>query len=197
MFPREQIVFMNRHGMCFVSAVLGMFYKLLIHILLRLQLVGECELCGLLLQLGELVLVLGDLLEGGLDELALHVTHGDGELVDLEITEDDLALQEEHLGLQLVPFVEVLLADLLQIVHRGILNVSLGSTTLSNDTESLLGFALLLLLQLLGGLLAEKSTELLLALGGHKSLLLGHDESVLGACVTTSSCSHSRERSPH
>merc|ERR1712241_918453 len=88
---------MNRHGMCFVSAVLGMFLKLLIHILLRLQLVGECELGGLLLQLGELVLVLGDLLEGGLDELSLHVTHGDGELVDLEVAEDDLALQEEHL----------------------------------------------------------------------------------------------------
>merc|ERR1719225_1852414 len=33
----------------------------------------------------------------------------------------------------------------------------------------------------LGGLLAEKSTELLLTLGGHKSLLLGHDESVLGS----------------
>merc|ERR1712179_258559 len=67
---------------------------------------------------------------------------------------------------------------------------------LSAMTRSFLGFALLLLLQLLGGLLAEKSPELLLALGGHKSLLLGHDESVLGACVTTSSCSHSRERSP-
>merc|ERR1711988_1746440 len=64
-------------------------------------------------------------------------------------------------------------------------------------TRSLSGFALLLLLQLLSGLLAEKSTELLLTLGGHKSLLLGHDESVLESCVTTSSCSHSRERSPH
>merc|ERR1712154_565567 len=104
--------------------------------------------------------------------------------------------RKNHLGLQFVPFVEVLLADLLQIVDRGVVNVSLSSTSLSNDTESFLGFALLLLLQLLGGLLAEKSPELLLALGGHKSLLLGHGESVLGACVTTSSCSHSRERSP-
>merc|ERR1712062_448451 len=73
------------------------------------------------------------------------------------------------------------LADLLQIVNGCIFDVSLGSTTLSNDTESFLGFALLLLLQLLSGLLAEKSTELLLTLGGHKSLLLGHDESVLGS----------------
>merc|ERR1711992_178309 len=119
MFPREQIVFMNRLGMCFVSAVLGM----LIHILLRLQLVGECELGGLLLQLGELVLVL---------------------------------------------------ADLLQVVHGGIVNVSLGSAPLGDDAEPLLGLALLLLLQLLGGLLAEESPQLLLPLGGHESLLLGH-----------------------
>ena len=32
-----------------------------------------------------LVLVLGDLRQGGLDEVALHVTDGDGELVDLEV----------------------------------------------------------------------------------------------------------------
>merc|ERR1711872_974661 len=63
-----------------------------------LQLVGKGELGCLLLQFGELVLVLGDLLEGGLDELAL---------------------QEEHLSLEAVPLVEVLLADLLQVVHGG------------------------------------------------------------------------------
>merc|ERR1712226_1455230 len=63
-----------------------------------LQLVGKGKLGSLLLQLGELVLVLGDLLQGGLDELALHVTDRDGELVDLEVAEDDLALQEEHLA---------------------------------------------------------------------------------------------------
>ena len=66
-----------------------------------------------------LVLVLGDLRQGGLDEVALHVTDGDGELVDLEVAEDDLGLQEEHLALEAVPFVEVLLADLLQVVHGG------------------------------------------------------------------------------
>merc|ERR1719337_842577 len=49
-----------------------------------LQLVGKGKLGSLLLQL---------------DELALHVTDGDGELVDLEIAEDDLTLQEEHLAL--------------------------------------------------------------------------------------------------
>jgi len=63
------------------------------------QLVGEGELGSLLLQLGELVLVLGDLLESGFDELALHVTDGDGEFIDLEVAEDDLALEEEHLSL--------------------------------------------------------------------------------------------------
>ena len=66
-----------------------------------------------------LVLVLGDLRQGGLDEVALHVTDGDGELVDLEVAEDDHGLQEEHLALEAVPFVEVLLADLLQVVHGG------------------------------------------------------------------------------
>jgi len=149
---------------------------LIIHILLGLQLVGEGELGGLLLQFGELVLVLGDLLEGWLDELALHVTDGDGELVDLEVAEDDLALEEEHLGLQLVPLVEVSLADLLEVIHGGVVNVSLGAASLGNDTESLLSLALLLLLELLSGLLAKKSSELLLTLWGHKSLLLGHDE---------------------
>ena len=95
-----------------------------------------------------LVLVLGDLRQGGLDEVANHVTDrdgelldlelvakgklgslllhlgklgtdGDGELVDLEVAEDDLGLQEEHLALEAVPLVEVLLADLLQVVHGG------------------------------------------------------------------------------
>ena len=47
---------------------------------------------------GKLVLVLGDLLQGVLDELALHVTDGDGELVDLEVAEDDLGLQVVHGG---------------------------------------------------------------------------------------------------
>ena len=41
--------------------------------------------CDLLLQLGELVLVLGDLLEGGLDVLALEVVHGDVELADVDV----------------------------------------------------------------------------------------------------------------
>merc|ERR1719206_1606516 len=38
--------------------------------------------------------------EGGLDELALHVTDGDGELVDLKVTEDNFTLEEEHLSLK-------------------------------------------------------------------------------------------------
>jgi len=139
-------------------------------------LVGKGEFGSLLLKLGKFVFVLGDLLEGWLDELALHVTDGDGELVDLEVAEDDLSLEEEHLGLQLVPLVEVLLADLLEVVDGGVVDVGLGSATLGNDTESLLGFALLLLLELLSGLFTEKSSELLLTLWGHKSLLLGHDE---------------------
>ena len=66
--------------------------------LFGLQLVGKGKLGSLLLQLGKLVLVLGDLLQGVLDELALHVTDGDGELVDLEVAEDDLGLQVVHGG---------------------------------------------------------------------------------------------------
>ena len=144
-----------------------------------LQLVGKGELGCLLLQLGELVLVLGDLLEGGLDELALHVTDGDGELVDLEVAEDDLALQEEHLSLEAVPLVEVLLADLLQVVHGGGVKVGLGAAPLGDHPEPLLGLPLLLLLQLLSGLLPEQGPQLLLPLGGHESLLLGHGDGVL------------------
>merc|ERR1719402_443449 len=129
------------------------------------MLVGEGELCGLLLQFGELVLVLGDLLEGRLDELSLHVTDGDGEFVDLQVPENDLPLQEEHLPLQAVPLVEVLLADLLELVLAGGLKVGLGSTSLGDHTETFLS------------LLPEESTELLLPLGGHESLLLGHGDS--------------------
>jgi len=147
--------------------------------LFGLQLVGKSKLGSLLLQLGELVLILGDLLQGGLDELALHVADGDGELVDLEISEDDFSLEEEHLSLELVPLVKVFLADLLEIINTSVVNVSLGSASLSDDSQSLLSLALLLLLQLLGSLLPEQSPQLLLALGGHESLLLGHDESLM------------------
>merc|ERR1719330_122231 len=149
--------------------------EMLIHSLFSLELVGKSELGSLLLQFGKLVLVLGDLLEGRLDELALHVTDGDGELVDLKVSKDDFALEEKHLSLELVPLVKVPLADLLEVIYGGIVDVSLGSAPLSNDTEPLLSLALLLLLQLLGGLLTEKSPELLLPLGGHESLLLSHD----------------------
>ena len=72
-------------------------------LVLRLELIGKGKLGGLLLQLGKLVLVLGDLLEGGLHELALHVGDGHVELVDAQVPQDDLALQVEHLALQVVP----------------------------------------------------------------------------------------------
>ena len=82
-----------------------------------LELVAKGKLGNLLLHLGKLVivfLVLGDPLQDVLDELALCVTDGDGEL---EVAEDDLALlQEEYLALETVPFVKVLLADLVQVV---------------------------------------------------------------------------------
>jgi hypothetical protein len=160
---------------CFYLMVRALLEKnILFSFLFGLELVGEGKLGGLLLQLGELVLVLGDLLEGWLDELAFHVTDGDGELIDLKVAQDDLPLQKEHLSLELVPLVKVLLADLLQIIHAGVVNVSLGAASLGNDTETLLGFAFLLLLELLSSLLTEKSSELLLTLGGHKSLLLTH-----------------------
>jgi len=172
-------IFCQRHGMCFccshVDVLIIFLAEMLIHSLFSLELVGKSELGSLLLQLGKLVLVLGDLLEGRLDELALHVTDRDGELVNLQISQDDLTLEEEHLGLELVPLVEVSLADLLKVIDGGVVDVGLGAAPLGNDTEPLLSLALLLLLQLLGGLLTEKSPELLLPLGGHKSLLLGHD----------------------
>merc|ERR1712080_242188 len=115
-------------------------------LVLGLQLVGEGELRRLLLQLSELVLVLGHLLQRRLDELALHVADRHVELVDLQVPQDDLALQEEHLAFQVEPLVKVLLDDLLQ---------------------------------LLGGLFTQQSTELLLPLGGHESLLLSHDDALL------------------
>jgi len=145
-------------------------------LVLGFELVREGELGGLLLELGELVFVLGDLLEGGLDELALHVRDGHVELVDLEVAEDDLALQEEHLALQVEPFVEVLLDDLLELVVGGVVDILLDAAPLGNDPLAFGGFSLLLFLQLLGGLFTQQSTELLLPLGSHESLLLSHLE---------------------
>merc|ERR1719206_654178 len=83
-----------RFGMGVFGSVLLMFY------LFGLQLVGKSKLGSLFLELGKLVFVFGHLLEGGLDELALHVTDGDGELVDLKVTEDNFTLEEEHLSLK-------------------------------------------------------------------------------------------------
>ena len=125
-------------------------------LVLGLELVGEGKLGGLLLELGELVLVLGHLLEGGLDELALHVADGHVELVDLEVAEDDLALQEEHLALEVVPLVEVVLDDLLEVIVAGVVDVLLGAAPLRDDPLPLGGLALLLLLQLLGRLLPQE-----------------------------------------
>ena len=70
-----------------------------------------------------------------LDELALCVTDGDGEP---EVAEDDLALlQEEYLALETVPFVKVLLADLVQVVHgRDLLG---DGSNLFGDCGNLLG----------------------------------------------------------
>jgi len=153
----------NKAGICRSHLALGL-----------LQLVGKRKLGGLLLQLGELVLVLAHLFQGGLNELALHVGDGDGELVDLEVAEDDLALQEEHLSLEAVPLVKVGLADLLEIVDGGRVELGLGAAALGNDAEPLLRLPLLLLLQLLGRLLPEQRAQLLLALGGHEALLLCH-----------------------
>jgi len=144
--------------------------------LLLLQLVGEGKLGSLFLKFSKFILVLGHLLEGRLDELALHVTYRNGQLIDLEVAEDDLTLQKEHLPLKSIPLVKVLLADLLQLVSAGGLQVGLGATPLGNHSQPLLGLPLLLLLDLLGGLLPQKGAELLLALGGHESLLLAHVE---------------------
>ena len=81
-----------------------------------LELVAKGKPGNLLLHL---VIVLRDPLQDVLDEIALRVTDGDGEL---EVAEDDLTLlQEEYLALETVPFVKVLLADLVQVVHGGVL----------------------------------------------------------------------------
>jgi len=98
-----------------------------------LQLVGKGKLGSLLLQLGKLVLILGHLLQCWLDELAFHVTDGDGEFIDLKVAEDDLALEEEHLTLKAVPLVEVALADLLELILGCRLEVGLGAAPLCDD----------------------------------------------------------------
>jgi len=173
-----------------VGAVTVTFYSLnlspaasTVLLVLGLELVREGELGSLFLQLGKLVLVFGDLLESGLDEFSLHVRDGHVELVDLEVPEDDFPLEEEHFALQVVPLVEVVLDDLLQLVLAGVLDVLLGSAALADDALALRGLPLLFLLQLLGSLLPEQSPQLLLALGSHETLLLGH---LVGVCVLRS-----------
>ena len=59
-------------------------------------------------------------------------------LTELEEAEDDLALlQEEYLALETVPFVKVLLADLVQGVHGG--NLLGNGVDLLDDGVNLLG----------------------------------------------------------
>jgi len=100
----------------------------------------------------------------------------------LEVSEDDFSLQEEHFSLQVVPLVEVVLDNLLELVFAGVLNVLLGSASLADDPLAFSRLPLLLLFQLLSCLLSQQCPELLLALGGHESLLLGHCD--LGVVVT-------------
>jgi len=154
----------------------GLLRSAMVLLVLGLQLVGEGKLGGLLLQLGELVLVLGHLFQRGLDELALHVADGHVELIDLEIAENDLALQKEHFSFQVEPLVKVLFDDCLELVIGGVVDVLFDAAPLGDDPLALGGLPLLFLLQLLGGLFTQQSTELLLPLGSHESLLLGHLE---------------------
>jgi len=156
-----------------LSSIVAIIFALFL-LVFGLELVCEREFGSLFLELGKLVLVFGDLLECGLDELALHVRDGHVELVDLEVSEDDFSLQEEHFSFQVVPLVEVVLDDLFELVFAGVLDVLLGSAALADDPLALGRFPLLFLLQLLGGLLSQQSPQLLLALGGHESLLLSH-----------------------
>jgi len=145
-------------------------------LVLSLQLVGERELGGLLLQFGKLIFVFGHLFQRGLDELALHVADRHVELIDLQVAQDDLALQKEHFALQIEPLVKVLFDDVLELLVRGVVDVLLDSAPLGNDPLALGCLPLLFLLQLLGGLFTQQSTELLLPLGSHESLLLCHLE---------------------
>merc|ERR1719323_287906 len=145
-------------------------------LVLSLELVSECKLGGLLLQFGELILVLGHLFQCGFDELALHVAHRHVELIDLEVAQNDLALQEEHFSLQVEPFVKVLFDNVLELLIGGVVNVLLDATPFGNDPLALGSLPFLFLLQLLGGLFTQQSTELLLPLGSHESLLLSHLE---------------------
>jgi len=117
----------------------------LILLILGLQLVGKSKLGSLLLQLGEFVFVFGHLFERGLDEFALHVAYGHVELIDLEVTKDDLALKEEHLAFQVEPFVEVLFDDLLQLIVGGVFDVLLDATPLADDPVALGGLSFLFL----------------------------------------------------
>merc|ERR1719370_446294 len=56
---------------------------------------------------------------------------------------------------------------------------ALGAAPLGDHPQPLLCLPLLLLLQLLRGLLPEQGPQLLLPLGGHESLLLGHGDGFL------------------
>jgi len=162
---------------CTSSSSASVSHDDLIYLLvLSLQLVGERELGGLLLQFGKLIFVFGHLFERGLDELALHVADGHVELIDLQVAQDDLALQKEHFALQIEPLVKVLFDDVLELLVRGVVDVLLDTAPLGDDPLALGCLPLLFLLQLLGGLFTQQSTELLLPLGSHESLLLCHLE---------------------
>merc|ERR1719278_2312068 len=64
-----------------------------------------------------------------------------------------------------------------QIFFRSSWVAASRSALVPHRPETFLGLPLLLLLEFLGSLLPEESTELLLPLRGHESLLLGHGDS--------------------
>merc|ERR1719270_1728083 len=136
-----------------------------------LELGAQVELARLLLQLGELVLVLGHLLQRRLDEFSSKIIDGDVELVDLIALELDLLLDVVLGVLHPDDPLVVLLADATQLVCVHAVEVLWLPAPLVDDLPPLRRLPLLLLLQLLGRLLPQQEPEFLLPLRCHEPLL--------------------------
>merc|ERR1712061_10882 len=106
---------------------------------------AKANLAAFSCNLANLFSYLDTFFERGLDEFALHVAYGHVELIDLEVTKDDLALKEEHLAFQVEPFVEVLFDGLLQLIVGGVFDVLLDATPLADDPVALGGLSFLFL----------------------------------------------------
>ncbi|GMS83335.1 hypothetical protein PENTCL1PPCAC_5510, partial [Pristionchus entomophagus] len=120
----------------------------------------------------ELVVVLGDLLEGGLGVFSSQVIDFNVHVVDLVLVGNDGGVDVVFLGLELPDLLEELVVDGLELAFVfDAVDLGKGNGAVLESLLSLLLLGQLLSLEVLSGLGHQQLSELLLSLGRKESLL--------------------------